>query len=35
LKQWRGIATRYDKCALTFGGGALLAAIAIDYRVHD
>jgi putative transposase len=35
LKQWRGIATPYDKYALTFGGGALLAAIAIDYRVHD
>jgi len=26
LKQWRGIATRYDKYALTFLGGVLLAA---------
>jgi len=25
LKQWRGIATRYDKYALTFQGGVLLA----------
>lgn len=31
LKQWRGIATRYDKHALTFLGGVLLAvAIAHD-----
>ena len=26
LKQWRGIATRYDKYALTFLGGVLLAS---------
>lgn len=26
LKQWRGVATRYDKYALTFLGGVLLAA---------
>ena len=26
LKQWRGIATRYDKYALTYLGGVLLAA---------
>ena len=25
LKQWRGIATRYDKYALTYLGGVLLA----------
>ena len=25
LKQWRGVATRYDKYALTFLGGILLA----------
>ncbi len=25
LKQWRGIATRYDKHALTYLGGVLLA----------
>lgn len=27
LKQWRGIATRYDKYALVYLGGVLLAAI--------
>ena len=27
LKQWRGLATRYDKLALTYRGGAVLAAI--------
>lgn len=27
VKQWRGLATRYDKLALTFRGGALLKAI--------
>jgi transposase len=26
LKQWRGVATRYDKYALTFLGGVLLAS---------
>ncbi len=26
LKQWRGIATRYDKYALVYLGGVLLAA---------
>jgi putative transposase len=31
LKQWRGIASRYDKYALVFLGGALLAAI-LQYR---
>lgn len=31
LKQWRGIATRYDKYALIFLGGALLAAT-LQYR---
>ena len=31
LKQWRGIASRYDKHALTFLGGVLLAAI-LQYR---
>ncbi len=29
LKQWRGVATRYDKHARTFLGGVLLAATAI------
>lgn len=27
LKQWRGLATRYDKLALTYRGGAVLGAI--------
>jgi transposase len=31
LKQWRGIATRYDKYAITFLGGVTLAAI-LTYR---
>ena len=34
LKQWRGIATRYDKYALTFAGGVLLAAIVLTARVR-
>jgi transposase len=29
LKQWRGIATRYDKYALTYLGGVLLACAVI------
>ena len=29
FKQWRGIATRYDKLALTYRGGAVLRAIII------
>jgi putative transposase len=32
LKQWRGIATRYDKYAITFLGGLLLAAT-VQYRL--
>ena len=31
LNQWRGIASRYDKYALTFLGGALLSAI-VQFR---
>ena len=27
LKQWRGLATRYDKLAITYRGGVVLAAI--------
>jgi transposase len=27
VKQWRGLATRYDKLALTYRGGAVLRAI--------
>jgi putative transposase len=26
FKQWRGLATRYDKLALTYGGAAVLRA---------
>lgn len=33
IKQWRGIATRYDKYALTFLGGVLLACAVIHSRV--
>lgn len=29
FKQWRGIATRYDKLAITYRGGAVLRAITI------
>jgi len=29
LKQWRGLATRYDKLALVFRGGAILRSIFI------
>jgi transposase len=32
LKQWRGIATRYDKKALNYRGGVLLAALALWTR---
>jgi hypothetical protein len=28
-KQWRALATRYDKLALTYRGGAVLRAITI------
>jgi transposase len=33
LKQWRGIATRYDKHALTFLGGVTLANVVIHLRI--
>jgi transposase len=32
FKQWRGIATRYDKYARTYAGGVLLAATVILAR---
>ncbi|MFD9663078.1 transposase, partial [Rhodococcus sp. NPDC059968] len=35
LKQWRGIATRYDKYATTYLGGVLLAALVIHHRVRN
>jgi putative transposase len=34
LKQWRGIATRYDKYALTYLGGVILGALVTTYRVR-
>jgi transposase len=34
LKQWRGIATRYDKHARTYLGGLLLAASVIHLQPH-
>ena len=35
LKHWRGIATRYDKYALTFLGGVTLAAVITYHRVRN
>lgn len=35
LKQWRGIATRYDKYAVTFLGGVILAALITHHRVRS
>lgn len=32
FKQWRGLATRYDKLALTYRGGVVLRAISIWLR---
>lgn len=32
FKQWRAIATRYDKYALTYRGGALLAATILHFK---
>jgi transposase len=34
LKQWRGIATRYDKYAITYLGGLTLAAAILNYRTR-
>lgn len=34
LKQWRGIATRYDKHARTFLGGVLLATTILHVKTH-
>ena len=34
LKQWRGIATRFDKHALTYLGGVILAATVIHLRTN-
>jgi transposase len=35
LKHWRGIATRYDKYALTYLGGVLLAAMITHHRIRN
>jgi transposase len=32
LKQWRGIATRYDKTARNYRGGVLLASLVLWSR---
>lgn len=32
FKQWRGIATRYDKLALTYGAGVDFCAVVIWLR---
>ncbi|MCR2811072.1 MULTISPECIES: transposase [unclassified Microbacterium] len=34
-KQWRGLATRYDKLAPTYRGGAVLRAITLWLRRLD
>jgi putative transposase len=34
LKNWRGIATRYDKYAMTYLGGVALAATITHHRAH-
>lgn len=35
LKQWRGVATRYDKYATCYLGGVLLAALITHHRIHS
>jgi putative transposase len=35
LKHWRGIAIRYDKYALTYLGGVLLAAMITYHRIRN
>jgi putative transposase len=35
LKQWRAIATRYDKYATTYLGGVLLACLIIHHRARN
>jgi putative transposase len=35
LKQWRAIATRYDKYATTYLGGVLLACVITHHRVRN
>ncbi|MFW9159397.1 transposase [Corynebacterium striatum] len=33
MKQWRGLATRYDKLAVTYRAGVVLAAILVWLRI--
>jgi transposase len=35
IKHWRGVATRYDKYALSYLGGVTLAAIITYHRVRN
>lgn len=35
LKQWRGVATRYDKYAITFLGGVILCSTVLHSRNHN
>jgi putative transposase len=35
IKHWRAIATRYDKYALTYQGGVLLAILVTTHRVRN
>lgn len=35
FKQWRGLATRYDKYAITYLGGVLLGLIVLTHRAKD
>lgn len=35
LKQWRGVATRYDKYAVTYLGGVTLAMVILTHRAID
>ena len=34
VKQWRGLATRYDKYAVTYLGGVLLAMVILTHQAH-
>src|SRR5699024_8947317 len=35
MKQWRGLATRYDKLAVTYRAGVVLAAILVWLRISE
>ncbi len=35
IKQWRGLATRYDKYAVTYLGGVLLAMLILTHRARS